>query len=452
MLRLSEIAEALSGERRGSDVRFTSVSTDTRSLEPGALYVALRGERFDGHAFLEAARLAGAVGALVDAEAELGSAAASLPLLEVQDTRRALGSLARLWRERFDIPLIAVSGSNGKTTVKEMLAAILRARFGERQVLATRGNLNNDIGVPLTLLSLRREHCAAVVELGVNHPGETALLADIARPTVGLINNAQREHQEFMHTVEEVAVEHSALIAALPPHGSVVVNADDAYAEYWIACAGARPVLTFGLGEGAQFTARYQLSGASSQMEILGSIGPVTVTLAAAGLHSVRNALGAAAAAAAAGVDAEAIGRGLAHFRPVGGRLEMRWGRAGACVIDDTYNANPDSVRVAIDVLAKMSPPRVLVLGDMGEVGEHGEAFHAEIGRYAREAGIETVLCIGTLAAVTAQAFGPQGAHFKTREGLVEALLDLMQGPASVLVKGSRFMHMERVVEPLLRA
>jgi UDP-N-acetylmuramoyl-tripeptide--D-alanyl-D-alanine ligase len=450
MLRLTEITEALSGERRGSDVSFTSVSNDTRSLETGALYVALRGERFDGLGFIEAARQAGAVAALVDATADLDPAAAGLPLLVVPDTRRALGDLARFWRERFDIPLIAISGSNGKTTVKEMLAAILRVRFGEAHVLATKGNLNNDIGVPLTLLGLRRDHRAAVVELGVNHPGETALLADIARPTVGLINNAQREHQEFMHTVEEVARDHAAVIEALPPTGSAVVNADDAFADAWITRAGPRPVITFGLSNTAQITARYQLAGSSSQMEIVGSIGPIAVKLATAGLHNVRNALAAAAAATAAGVDAAAIQAGLERFRPVRGRLEMRTGRDGACVIDDTYNANPDSVIAAIDVLAAMTAPRILVLGDMGEVGEQGEDFHAEIGRHAREAGIERVLCIGSLAAATVEAFGPRGAHFETQEGLIEALLGLVQGSASVLVKGSRFMRMEQVVEPLL--
>jgi UDP-N-acetylmuramoyl-tripeptide--D-alanyl-D-alanine ligase len=452
MLRLTEITEALSGERRGSDVTFTSVSTDTRNLEPGALFVALRGECFDGHGFIEAARKGGSVAALVDAAAELDPAATGLPLLVVPDTRRALGALARFWRERFEIPLIAISGSNGKTTVKEMIAAILRDRFGEANVLATKGNLNNDIGVPLTLLGLREGHRVAVVELGVNHPGETALLADIARPTVGLINNAQREHQEFMHTVEEVARDHAAVILALPPKGSAVVNADDAFAHEWIACAGSRPVVTFGLGSEAQITARYQLAELSSQMEIVGSIGPIPVTLATAGLHNVRNALAAAAVAVAADVDAEAIKRGLESFRPVRGRLDVRAGRAGACIIDDTYNANPDSVRAAIDVLSAMSPPRILVLGDMGEVGERGEDFHAEIGRHAREAGIDRVLGIGSLAAATVEAFGPQGTHFQAQEDLTEALLGLMQGPVSILVKGSRFMHMERVVEPLLRA
>jgi UDP-N-acetylmuramoyl-tripeptide--D-alanyl-D-alanine ligase len=450
MMSLSEVAAALDAAFRGGDAVLGSVSTDTRSLEPGAVYVALRGPRFDGHAFIEQAAEAGAVGALVDQNAVAAGIDSSLPLVVVPDTRRALGVLARRWRERFTIPLIAVCGSNGKTTVKEMIAAILRARFGDEHVLATRGNLNNDVGLPLTLLGLREPHRAAVVEIGINHPGETALLADIARPTVGLINNAQREHQEFLHSVEEVAREHAALLEALPSDGVAVINADDEFAPLWMRSAGERACLTFGLNAGAQVTGRYRLEGLGSRLEISGAAQPIAVALATAGLHNVRNALAATAATTAAGIATAAIVQGLEAFRPVAGRLEPRRGRAGAWIIDDSYNANPDSVRAAIDVLTGMSPPRILVLGDMGEVGDQGAAFHAEIGRYAREAGLDAVMCVGSLAAATARAFGPRGEHFESRERLLEALGALPEGPSSLLVKGSRFMRMEQVVEALL--
>jgi len=446
MLTLAAAAQALGARTEGGDPAFGSVSTDTRTLEPGALFVALRGQRFDGHDYLVAARERGAVAAVVEASGAAQCAHAGLAALVVADTRRALGDLARHWRGRFGLPLIGIVGSNGKTTVKEMTAACLRAHFGAAHVLATAGNLNNDIGVPLTLLRLRAGHRVAVVEIGMNHPGETAYLADIARATIGLVNNAQREHQEFMKSVADVAAEHASLLAALPADGVAVLNADDGHAGIWRAAAGARLVRDFGLAPTAAVRTRRR-DARGPAFEIVTPEGSVQVKLQVAGLHNVRNALAAAAAATAAGAALPAVAAGLAAFRAVKGRLEMRRGRNGAMVIDDSYNANPDSVRAAIDVLAGASGARILVLGDMGEVGEQGVAFHEEIGRHARDAGVTRLLALGSAAKHAALAFGAGAQHFEALDELAIALEPLVASGATVLVKGSRFMRMERVVE-----
>jgi UDP-N-acetylmuramoyl-tripeptide--D-alanyl-D-alanine ligase len=446
MMNASAAARALGVRAAGGDVRFTSVSTDTRTLQPGALFVALRGERFDGHDYLAAARAAGAVAAMVEESGVERAAEADLPAIVVADTLRALGALARHWRSEFRIPLIAVVGSNGKTTVKEMIACCLRAHFGAGRVLATLGNLNNDIGVPLTLLGLREAHRCAVVEIGMNHPGETAYLAGLAQPTVAVINNAQREHQEFMKSVAEVAAEHAAALVALPADGVAVINAEDDHAVYWRGVAGTRPIRDFGVGRKAAVRGAYRPGAEGAELEILMPEGRVTALLHVAGLHNVRNALAAAAAATAAGAGLPAIAEGLASFRAVKGRLQRRIGQRGATVIDDTYNANPDSVRVAVDVLAQSGAPRILVLGDMGEVGEHGIAFHEEVGAYAKQSGIERLLVLGPLARHAAAAFGAGAEQFDTTAELTRRLQDMLTPGATVLVKGSRFMRMERVV------
>ncbi len=430
--------------------RFTSVSTDSRTLESGALFVALRGERFDGHAFIDSARARGAAAAMVDEDAAATGAGSGLPLLAVADTRLGLGRLAACWRARFAIPLIAVAGSNGKTTVKEMIASILRAHCGAEAALATRGNLNNDIGLPLTLLRLREAHRAAVIEVGMNHVGETAYLAGIARPTVALVNNAQREHQEFMRDVDEVAREHGALFASLGEDGIAVINADDAHADYWRGLVQPRQVRDFGIEHAAAVTGRHVRSGFGSEIVLTAPEGRAAFTLQVAGLHNVRNAVAAAAAATAAGASLGAVERGLSEFQAVKGRLQLKRSRGGALVVDDTYNANPDSVRAAIDVLRDMPGRRILVLGDMGEVGEQGEAFHREIGRYAAQAGVDRLLAIGDLAAHAFGEFGEGGVWYAQIEGLLEdAIADAVEG-TTMLVKGSRFMRMERVVDALV--
>ena len=369
------------------------VHSDTRTLRPGDLFVALRGERFDAHDFLGQAKRQGAVAAL----AERGLAEAAMAGIEVADARIALGQLATAWRRRFSLPLVAVAGSNGKTTVTQMIAAIFRAWHGDA-AFATEGNFNNDIGVPLTLLRLRAAHRAGVVELGMNHPGEIARLAAMAAPTVALVNNAQREHLEFMASVDAVARENGAAIEALGGDGIAVFPADDAHAATWLALAGARRTMTFADSGAADVTGVAQPLAEGWQVSAQTPAGPIAFALHAAGRHNVRNALAAAAAALAVGCPGAAIASGLTAFRPVRGRSQSRrfnWQGRERALVDDTYNANPDSVRAAIDVLAAMPAPRWLVLGDMGEVGTQGPAFHAEVGAYAASRGIEALWAAG---------------------------------------------------------
>ena len=444
MMDTATAASAVQGRVIGGNVRFARVTTDSRALAAGDLFVALAGERFDGHDFVAAAFERGAAAALV-AESRAGA----LPgdLIVVADPLAALGQLAAHWRREFALPVIVVAGSNGKTTVKEMLAAVLRAHFGAEAVHATRGNLNNAIGLPLTMLALRPQHRVAVIELGMNHPGETAALAAIAQPTVALVNNAQREHQEFMRSTADVAEEHAALVRALPADGVAVLNADDAHVAVWRAAAhGHGSVVDFGLDRAAAVRGRYAGGAGAGVLDLATAAGEATVRLAVPGRHNAANALAATAAAMAVGVPLAAVVRGLEAFRPVAGRLVARAAPHGVTVIDDTYNANPDSVRAAIDVLGEMPGPRWLVLGDMGEVGAQGPAFHREIGEYARTRGIDRLLTAGALAAESAAAFGAGAEPFATVEALVARLAQDAPERATVLVKGSRFMRMERVV------
>ncbi|HSV84806.1 MAG TPA: UDP-N-acetylmuramoyl-tripeptide--D-alanyl-D-alanine ligase [Ramlibacter sp.] len=442
MFSLQQAAAWAQGRLVGDgQVAIARVHTDTRTLQPGDLFVALKGERFDANDFIAEARAKGAVAAI----AHPGRLPAGCPGIEVADGKVALGRLANAWRRQFTLPLIAVTGSNGKTTVTQMVAAILRA-WQPEAYLATQGNLNNDIGLPLTLLRLRAEHRIGVIELGMNHPGEIGYLADVAEPTVALVNNAQREHQEFMATVQAVAEENGSVFRALPADGVAVFPAGDAFTALWSKLAVRRKCLTFG-DQGADLV----LAGSEWQqghwlVRAQTPAGPVGFRLHIAGRHNVRNALAAAACALGAGVPLEAIGRGLESFEPVKGRsraLAVELAGRGITLVDDTYNANPDSVRAAIDVLAELPGPRLLVLGDMGEVGDQGPAFHAEVGAYARERGIEQLFTLGE------QAAAMRGRHFADVEGLQAAVLAALPQAASVLVKGSRFMKMERVVEAI---
>lgn len=433
------------------------VHSDTRTLRAGDLFVALKGERFDAHDFLPQARAAGAVAAV----AEHGLAEAGLAGLQVADTRAALGTLGANWRARMSLPLIAVTGSNGKTTVTQMIASILRAWVGDA-AFSTEGNFNNDIGVPLTLLRLRQDpdtwHRAAVVELGMNHVGEIAQLARMAAPTVALVNNAQREHQEFMAGVEAVARENGAVIEALGANGTAVFPSDDAHAAVWQALAGTRPTLTFSLEGPSDLVAEAVWSGDHWAAVLHTPAGATAIRLRVAGWHNVKNALAATACALAAGCPLEAVARGLEAFEPVKGRSQVKALQRGGrtvTLVDDSYNANPDSVRAAIDVLATLPGPRWLVLGDMGEVGDQGPAFHAEVGRYAAACGIDALWTAGAASAAAAAAFGPAArAHASVAE-LIAAL-----GPAthaapeaaSIVVKGSRFMKMEQVIAALQAA
>lgn len=418
-----------------------TLSTDTRALQPGQVFLALKGESFDGHDYVAKAAESGAVAALVSA------AQPNLPVRQIVlgDTRAALMRMGRAWRRRFNLPAIAVTGSNGKTTTKEMIAAILDAWQGEA-ALATAGNYNNDIGVPLTLLRLRHHHRAAVFELGMNHPGEIAVLAAMAQPTVALVNNAQREHQEFMQSVDAVAQENGAVLQALPDDGIAVFPGDDIYTGLWESMAGSRRKICFGLTPALPVNAVQIVTEATqTRFQLRCQSAAVDVTLHAPGLHNLRNALAAAACALAAGVPLASVAQGLSAFSPVSGRMQPHVLENGFQLIDDTYNANPDSVRAAIDVLASLKGPTVLVLGAMAEVGDNGPAMHAEVGAYASTQHVDHLLSLGTNAAECSRAFGDGARHFENIDDLVEHLAGLM--PAHVLVKGSRSSRMERVVK-----
>ena len=443
------------------------VHTDTRSIEPGDLFVALKGERFDANEFLAEAKAKGAVAALCHSQAQLNLA--GLPGLIVDDTRHALGMLASGWRSQFKLPLIAVTGSNGKTTVTQMIASILQA-CRPQAMLATQGNFNNDIGVPLTLLRLRASHEIAVIELGMNHPGEIALLAAMVKPTVALVNNAQREHLEFMSTLEAVAAENGSVIESLAANGVAIFPHADAFSDVWHALAGQRPQLTFAvapdgqsgaqkdgekedeIGPAADITCAAPVWTAGAwQVHVETPVGALAFALRVAGLHNVKNSLAAIAGTLAAGVPLASIAIGLEAFEPVKGRSRALAGVLGGhpyTLVDDTYNANPDSVRAAIEVLAGLPGPRLLVLGDMGEVGAKGPQFHAEAGGYAKALGIENLFTLGVLSATASAHFGA-GRHFKDIDALNQAVVGAMSRCSSVLVKGSRFMKMERVVEAI---
>jgi len=441
-------AKAVDGQLIGDNVGFRRVVTDSRALEAGDLFVALKGERFDGHEFVAAALAQGATAALV---ADDRAATLQGDLIAVRNPLDALGRLAAFWRARFDIPLAVVVGSNGKTTVKEMTAAIFRAHYGDEAVLATQGNLNNAIGLPLSLLRLRESHRAAVVELGMNHRGETRELGAIAQPTIAIVNNAQREHQEFMTSVKEVAAEHADAILALRPRGTAVINAGDAHADTWRAAArtAGAAVVDFGFHDWCDVSARCTLRADGSDIELRTYAGNARVELHVPGRHMASNALAATAGALAARLPLEAIVRGLATFRPVSGRLSALHAVSGALVIDDTYNANPDSVRAAIDVLAHAPGAKWLVLGDMGEVGAQGPEFHREIGAFAKERGIERLFATGDLSRETVAAFGAGAEHVATVVELAARVQHAVTAGVTVLVKGSRSMRMERVVAAL---
>ncbi|UDG82227.1 UDP-N-acetylmuramoyl-tripeptide--D-alanyl-D-alanine ligase [Candidatus Vallotia cooleyia] len=456
MLTLREAAELISDAIvLGDDtIAFDQVLIDSRICGPSSLFVALKGERFNAHDFLPEIIRRGVAAVLVSCN----SSDWRVPAIRVSDTRVALGKLAAGWRHRFALPLVAVTGSNGKTTVKEMIASIFSAAADSAQVLSTQGNLNNNIGLPLTLLRLSQQHRLAVVELGMSHPGEMQQLARIAAPTIALVNNAQREHQEFMVTVKAVALEHASVLCALPPDGTAVFPANDPYAGIWHIAAGGHTIIDFALHRpGTNSNAAVQgMITDTGALRIETYTGALEVSLKMPNEH---NALAATAAALAAGVGLDAIQRGLEAFEPVDGRLQTKIAHVtpwtGATVIDDTYNANPDSMRAAIDVLAMRQAPRVLVIGDMGEVGYHGPAFHREIGAYAHERGLDALYALGDASRDACTAFGPRSYHFNSVQALVSALLckDIVSlesaAGATILVKGSRFMRMERVVQAL---
>jgi len=448
MLSLSAAAKAINAETSGADVTFYSVTTDSRAVVVGDLFVALKGERFDGHNYVKQVMEQGAVAALVERR---DPAWGDFPLLVVKDARLALGELAAHWRSRFTIPVVALTGSSGKTTVKEMIAAILREQAGDQAVLATKGNLNNDIGMPLTLLGLRDTYRYAVIEMGMNHPGEIAYLSGIAKPDVALILNAQAAHLAGLGTVEAVARAKGEIFQGLAANGAAVINADDPHAALWQELAAGHRIIRFGLEQPAELSASFELQSFGSEIEMATPTGKFAVALPVPGEHNVRNALAAAAVAQALGVDNATIAAGLAKVASVKGRLRKSPCLHGATLIDDTYNANPASVRAAIAVLAGLPGKKVLVLGDMGELGENARALHAEIGAAAKAAGVDLLFTLGDLSAAAAQAFGEGGRHFEYIEDLLHEIENLLAPEVTVLVKGSRFMQMERVVKSFVK-
>jgi len=443
MMTLSIVAEVLGGTLVGHDATFSGVSTDSRHLNSGDLFVALVGPRFDGHNFLAEAVHAGAAGALLSRAVET-----SLPYVRVSDTRLALGQLASYWRDHFTVPVIAVTGSNGKTTVKEMLGAILAA-LGSGCV--TRGNLNNDIGMPLTLLGLRRADRYAVLEMGMNRPGEIDYLTRLARPTIALITNAGEAHLEGLGSVEAIARAKGEIFSGLAHDGVAVINADDPYCQLWRGLAGAHRIITFGLDSPADVSGRYAPDARGSRVHLKTPQGEIDMRLPLLGRHNVMNAFAAAAAAGAAGASLEQISQGLERLKAVAGRLELREGVSGARIIDDTYNANPASLTAGLQVLRDFGGERTLVLGDMAELGPAGADIHRRIGELARQLGIQRLYAVGELSRSAVEAFGKGARHFASHEALIDAMLDCLHSDMTVLVKGSRVMRMERIVNGIVR-
>lgn len=443
MMTTREAAAAAAGTARGAVAGFSSVSTDSRSVSGGDLFVALQGERFDGHAYVREAHGRGAVAAMVSRPVE---GCDDVPQIVVDDTRAGLGRLAAAWRSRFRLPVAAITGSNGKTTVKEMTAAILATHAGGTEaVLATEGNLNNDIGVPVMLLRLRDQHRYAVLEMGMNHEGEIAYLTRLASPGAALVNNAQRAHIGMLGGIEAIARAKGEIYGGLGAEGVALVNADDAFAPYWRGLATGRRVVTFGLSSAADVRGER----VANELRVVTPADAFAVRLRVPGEHNARNAVAACAVAFALGVPWQAMQSGLAAFAGAKGRLERKRGPNGSVVIDDTYNANPDSARAAISVLAAMPGRRVLVLGDMGELGEAAAALHAEVGAAAKAAGIEQFVALGEMSAHAAAAFGEGASRADSPEAAAQAARLGAQGDTVILVKGSRFMRMERVVTML---
>jgi UDP-N-acetylmuramoyl-tripeptide--D-alanyl-D-alanine ligase len=443
---LAEFAGTCGGRLHGADRAYSGVSTDTRTLKPGELFVALRGPRFNANDFVAAAENAGAAAAVVDTRVDR-----PLAQIVVSDTQAALTQGAAAWRAQFSIPLVGVAGSNGKTTVKEMIAAIL-ARRGA--TLATRGNLNNHIGVPLTLYRIEPTHAQAVVEIGANRAGEVAALVELARPTVGLITNAGAEHLEGFGSIEGVARAEGEMVAGLAPSAIAIINADDAFASLWRGMTRAR-VLTFGVTQAADFSAHelhtsIDAAGFVTRFTLRAPQGSMPIELHLAGQHNVLNSLCAAAAAVAAGASLDDVRFGLATMRPVPGRLQFKSAPSGALIVDDSYNANPSSMKAGIEVLAAVDARRWLVMGDMGELGDFANDSHEEIGRFARNHRIDRLFATGKLSALAVEAFGAGGEWFADTEALARAVNAELTREVCVLVKGSRSNRLERVVEALV--
>ena len=441
MAPLSWFAQAMQAQLHGEDAPVHRVVTDSRSITSGDLFVALQGERFDGHAFVSDVALQGAVGAVVERKLD-----STLAQLQVPQVLSALQAAAHAWRQRYTLPVIAITGSNGKTTTKQLLAAILKARG---PVLATRGNLNNHIGLPLTLLELRETHRTAVIEMGANHHGEIALLTSITQPDIAVITQAGDAHLEGFGSREGVARAKGELFAGLGTSGIAVINADDDYAALWRGLASGAQ-LSFGIRMPADVHASeiaLHAEGSRFHLHIPGSDAMVDLPLP--GEHNIMNALAAAACAAALGLDAEIIASGLAQVESAQGRVVWKTTVQGARLIDDSYNANPTSVRAGLELLAKQSAPRWAVLGGMAELGDASAQLHEDCGRHARKLGIERVYALGVAGAHYARGFGAQTRVFDDVDALNRDVSATLDASVTLLVKGSRSARMERVVAAL---
>lgn len=443
---LSDVAAVTGGRLQGADAHFIGVSTDTRTLESGALFVALRGPNFDGGEFVAAAATHGANGALV-----MRAGTVDIAQIVVPDTLQALQKMAVSWRANFNLPVVAVAGSNGKTTTKEMIASIL-GRAGS--CLSTRGNLNNHIGVPLTLMRLEASHRSAVIEMGANRSGDVAELVGFIRPTVAVVTNAGAEHLEGFGDMDGVAQGEGEAYGTLGANGTAIINADDAYADYWRGVARDCKVLTFGVHAAADFSASGVVQAIENgqfvtRFSLRTPQGARDARLCVGGTHNLSNAVAAAAAARAAGASLDDIVHGLAEFRAVAGRLQLKAGVRNSWIIDDSYNANPSSVRAGLDVLRSVGGPTWLVLGDMAELGEHALQSHVQIGEYARECGVQRLFAIGPESSRAAESFGAGAEWFPDAESLIRRLqLEIASG-VTLLIKGSRVNRLERVVQAL---
>ena len=446
-MMMSQVAQALGATLHGDDVLMTGVSKDTRDIQPGDLYVALKGERFDGHQFVAEANQSGAVGALVSDEISL-----DVPQVQVEDTRLALGKLAAHWRKQFTGKLIGITGSNGKTSVKEMCSKILSDHAGVSAVLATKGNLNNEIGLPMTLLELTENHQFAVIEMGANHVGEIDYLTNIARPDVALVNNAGLAHLEGFGSLENIAKAKAEIYNGLPDDGIAVINMDDTFAPLWLDYCAQKKTITFSMRDDSADV--YAKPVAENHYQVITRNAQADLKLNVPGEHNVMNALAATAVTGSLGLSLPAIAASLSSFENIQGRLTAKRSDAGFQVIDDSYNANPFSVSAAIDVLAAMrdqvSGKTVLVLGDMAELGKEAARLHGEMGEKARSAGVDFLYATGQLSGNAADAFGDNGFYFKNKNELIKALNKKLTADDVVLVKGSRSAAMEEVVERIL--
>ncbi len=441
MMDTQTIARAVGGHQVGETISIDAVSTDSRQVTAGDLFVALRGERFDGHEYLNDAYDKGARAAMVEK-----AVSSEFPQILVPDTERALGQLSAFWRDRFHMPLVAVTGSCGKTTVKELIGNILKSKA---KTLVSKGNFNNAIGLPLSLLKLEQSHQFAVVEIGMNQIGEIECLSKLAAPTVAVITNAGPAHLQFLKSVDQVATEKGSIVTGMDDSGVAVLNRDDKYFEYWKEFAKPRSVISFGFSEKADVSGSCQISDFGSSINMNTPIGSMVADISLIGAHNVSNALAATAAAIALDISKHHILEGLNKMSAIKGRLQLRKHKFGGPLIDDTYNANPSSTEAAINILAKMKGDQRLVVGDMFELGSDQIRFHQEIGRHARKAGIGRLYCVGDLSEFTAKAFGRGASHYRSKEELLSDLEPQMDATTTLLVKGSRGMRMEKIADHL---